>query len=74
MQTQTEPLPEEALKVATDQAIAACGGNASHAVKALIVANKFLEARVAELESAVSTGYLRGKFEWPPRDRKDWYD
>jgi hypothetical protein len=39
-----------------------------------IVANEFLEARVAELEGAVLTGYSRGKFEGPPRDRKDWYD
>jgi hypothetical protein len=37
------------LEVATDQAIAACGGNARDAVKALIVANEFLGAEVAEL-------------------------
>jgi hypothetical protein len=58
------------LETATDQAIAACGGDAREAVKALIVANEFLEAQVAELQAAVSTGYTRGV----PRDRKDWYD
>ena len=61
------------LEAATDQAIAACGGNARDAVKALIVANEFLEAQVRELQAAVSNGYARGKFEDVP-DRKDWYD
>jgi stage V sporulation protein SpoVS len=62
------------LEEATDQAIAACGGDARDAVKALIVANGFLEAEVRELRAAVSNGYARGKFEPAPRDRKDWYD
>jgi hypothetical protein len=64
----------EQLEAAADQAIAACGGNARNAVKALIVANEFLEAQVQELQAAVSNGYTRGKFETVPRDRKDWYD
>jgi len=40
-----------------DQAIAACGGDAREAVKALIVANEFLER---ELKQRVSRGYMRG--------------
>jgi hypothetical protein len=65
-----QPTPEpDRLEEATDQAIAACGGDARHAVKALIVANEFLEARVTELQAAVSNGYVR-----LPRDLKDWYD
>jgi hypothetical protein len=44
------------------------------ALKAMIVANEFLEAQVRELQAAVSHGYARGKFEPVPRDRKDWYD
>jgi len=67
-QPPTEP---DRLEVATDQAIAACGGNARHAVKALIVANEFLEAEVRQLQAVVSNGYARGKFEPVPRDRKD---
>jgi hypothetical protein len=43
-------------------------------VKALIVANEYLEAEVKALKAAVSNGYARGKFELVPRDRKDWYD
>jgi hypothetical protein len=62
------------LEVATDEAIAACGGNVRQAVAALIVANEFLESQVRELQAAVSNGYARGKFEPVPRDRKDWYD
>jgi stage V sporulation protein SpoVS len=62
------------LEAAADQAIAACGGNVRGAVKALIVANEFLETQVAELQTAVSNGFARGKFESVPRDRKDWYD
>jgi hypothetical protein len=42
------------LDVAADQAIAACGGDAREAVKALIVANGFLESQVDELRAAVS--------------------
>ena len=61
------------LDAAADQAIAACGGDARETVKALIVANGFLEAQVAELRGSVSTGYSRGRFDIP-RDRKDWYD
>ena len=44
------------------------------AVKALIVANEFLEAQVSQLQAAVSNGYARGKFEPVPHDRTDWYD
>jgi hypothetical protein len=72
-ESEPRPMPDR-LDVATDQAIAACGGDARQAVKALIVANEFLVAHVAELQAAVSNGYARGKFEPVPRDRKDWYD
>ena len=60
------------LEVAADETIAACGGNAREAVKALIVANAFLETELEKLRASVSTGYARGKL--LPRDRKDWYD
>jgi hypothetical protein len=72
---ESPPPPEpDRLEAATDQAIAACGGNARNAVKALIVANEFLEEQVKQLQAAVSNGYARGKFEAVPPDRKDWYD
>jgi stage V sporulation protein SpoVS len=50
------------LEAATDEAIAACGGNAREAVKALIVANEFLESEVCDLMQAVSHAYVRGRF------------
>jgi hypothetical protein len=54
------------------------GRRAREAVKALIVANHYLETDLEKLKAAASMGYARGKlFEEAkvlPRDRKDWYD
>ena len=50
------------LEAAADQAIAACGGEVRDALKALIVANEFLESEVSELMKAVSRAYVRGRF------------
>ena len=48
---------EAQLEAATDQAIAACGGDLRSTIRALILANDFLQH---ELEVKVSTGYVRG--------------
>jgi len=53
---------DDKLEAAVDQAIAACGGDTRAAVRALIVANDFLESEVAELMKAVSHAYVRGRF------------
>jgi hypothetical protein len=53
-------LDADELEASTDHAIAACGGNARDAEKALLVANGYLEAEVQELQAAVSSGYARG--------------
>jgi hypothetical protein len=50
------------LEAATDQAIAACDGDVRAALKAMIVANEFLETEVCELMQAVSKAYVRGRF------------
>jgi hypothetical protein len=50
------------LEVATDQAIAVCGGDVRAALKAMIAANEFLESEVCELIQAVSHAYARGRF------------
>ena len=50
------------LEAATDQAIAACGGDVRAVRKAMIVANEFLESEVCELMQAVSHAYVRGRF------------
>ncbi|MGY3452215.1 hypothetical protein [Bradyrhizobium sp. USDA 4353] len=56
--------PEDvALEAAVDQAIAACGGDLRATIRALIVANDYLETEVAELMKAVSHAYTRGRFQ-----------
>jgi hypothetical protein len=47
----------ERLDAAVDQAIAACGGDMRSTIRALILANEFLET---ELVTQVSHGYMRG--------------
>jgi hypothetical protein len=49
------------LETAADQAIAACGGDARETVKALLVANEYLESEITELMKAVSHAYARGR-------------
>jgi hypothetical protein len=56
------PADVDRLEAAADEAIAACGGNAREAVRALIVANELLESEVCELMEAVSHAYVRGRF------------
>jgi hypothetical protein len=48
------------LRSAVDAAIEACGGDARSAVRALIVANNYLDAEVKRLAEAVSSGFTRG--------------
>jgi hypothetical protein len=66
------------LEDAADQAITARGGDAREAVKALIVANRFLETDMEKLRAAMSRGYARGRLleaaRTLPPERKDWYD
>jgi hypothetical protein len=52
----------DGLETAVDQAIAACGGDMRSTIRALIVANEFLETEVSELMKAVSHAYVRGRF------------
>jgi len=48
---------------ACDQAIAMCDGNLRSTIKALIMANEFLETELMELQAAISSGCapLRGE-------------
>jgi hypothetical protein len=45
---------------ACDQAIAMCGGNLRGAIKALIMANEYLEAELRELQAEVSNDAQAG--------------
>ena len=53
---------DDALEAAVDEAITACDGDMRAAIRALIVANNFLESEVAELMKSVSHAYTRGRF------------
>jgi hypothetical protein len=53
---------DDGLDAAVEQAIAVCDGNMRAAIRALIVANNFLESEISELKKAVSHAYTRGRF------------
>ncbi|WP_050418903.1 hypothetical protein [Bradyrhizobium tropiciagri] len=53
---------DDDLEAAVDQAITVCGGDMRAAIRALIVANNFLESEISELSKAVSHAYTRGRF------------
>jgi hypothetical protein len=59
---QNDPADADRLEAAADEAIAACGGDVRAALKAMIVANEYLESEVRELVQAVSQAYVRGRF------------
>jgi hypothetical protein len=51
----------ERLDIVADQAIALARGDMRSAIRALILANEYLEGEIAELVMAVSNGYARGR-------------
>ena len=53
---------DDGLEAAIDQVIAICDGDPRAAVRALIIANNFLESEIADLKKAVSHAYARGRF------------
>jgi hypothetical protein len=53
---------DDGLEAAVEQAIAVCDGDMRAAVRALTVANNFLESEISELKKAVSHAYTRGRF------------
>ncbi len=52
----------DTLEGAVDEAIAACGGDLRATIRALIVANDYLENEASELMKAISRAYVRGRF------------
>jgi hypothetical protein len=60
---QPDPTDDAELESAVEQSIAACGGDLRATIRALIVANNYLENEVAELMKAVSHAYVRGRFQ-----------
>ena len=62
-QLQPDDAGDAELEAAVEQAIAACGGDMRATIRALIVANNYLEDEVTELMKAVSHAYTRGRFQ-----------
>jgi len=61
LSTTTTYSPRRAYAQESFAAIAACGGDAHEAVKALIIANHYLETDLEKLKAAASMGYARGQ-------------
>jgi hypothetical protein len=57
-----DPADDDELEATVNQAISACGGDLRATIRALIVANNYLETEVSELMKAVSRAYARGRF------------
>lgn len=63
MPADPEPIPDDdELEAAVDEAIDACGGDLRATIRALILANDYLETEVTELMKAVSHAFVRGRF------------
>ena len=60
--SQPETEPNDGLEAAVEQAISACGDDMRATIRALIVANEYLETEVSELMKEVSHAYARGRF------------
>jgi hypothetical protein len=61
--SESSPLSEiSRYEQACDQAIAMCDGNMRSTIKALIMANEYLEAELTELQAAVSTDRAAARY------------
>jgi hypothetical protein len=59
-------LPNTDLDADVNAAIEACGGDARAAIRALLVANSYLETELEKVLEMVSFGYARGRTRRPP--------
>ena len=55
------PFDNSHYEKACDQAIAMCDGNLRSTIKALIMANEYLEIELEELQAAISAGCVPAK-------------
>lgn len=51
----------DAYEAAVEQAVSACDGDLRATIKALLIANEFLEHELERLSVQVSNGYARGR-------------
>ena len=59
------------LELAADQAIASCGGDMRSAIRALILANDYLEYEIEQILASVSKGYIRGHLRKPREESSE---
>ncbi|HZR85310.1 MAG TPA: hypothetical protein VFB02_00825 [Bradyrhizobium sp.] len=64
-QLESSPLDNRHYEQACDQAIAMCDGNLRSTIKALIMANEYLETELMELQVAISSGCVPNKLANP---------
>ncbi|MCB4767836.1 hypothetical protein LGR54_04405 [Ancylobacter sp. Lp-2] len=67
-QSPAEQQPIVVTDTDVDEAIAACGGDAREAVRALLIAGQFMEAALEAARQEASWGYVRGR---PSRHLKE---
>ena len=67
------PNAADELERDVDQAIALCGGDMRAALRAMLLANAFLDAEVQQLTRAVSLGFTRGEMS-PSRQASETLD
>ena len=60
-QATSEATDEADLEADVDTVIAACGGSARAAIRALIIANEFLSGELERARASQSVGYERGR-------------
>ena len=68
MSGQEEPGRTDAYEETVDQAIAACEGDLRAIIKALLIANGYLEVELETVFQSVSRGYARGRTRPERRD------
>jgi hypothetical protein len=61
---------EDDLENDVDEIIRNCGGNPRAAIRALIIANTYLEAEVERLAAALSVGFTYGRWRQAPKAGK----
>ena len=61
MSTLSSPSDNSRYEQACDQAIAMCDGNLRSTIKALIMANEYLETELEELQAAIAAGCVPAK-------------
>jgi hypothetical protein len=61
------PEADDDLEADVEEVIRNCGGNPRAAIRALIIANTYLEAEVERLAAALSVGFTYGRFRQSPK-------